>query len=68
MKIKIVTDSSANLYTLDGVDFSPVPLKVLADGREYVDNAELDVPKMLRELKEYKGKSSTACLSVGDWL
>ena len=68
MKIKIVTDSSANLYTLDGADFSPVPLKVLADGREYVDNAELDVPKMLRELKEYKGKSSTACPSVGDWL
>ena len=23
---------------------------------------------MLKELKEYKGKSSTACPSVGDWL
>ncbi len=70
MKIKIVADSSANLYTLDGpdFDFSPVPLKVLAGDREYVDDSRLDVPQMLKELKEYKGKSSTACPSVGDWL
>ena len=70
MKIKIVADSSANLYTLDGpdFDFAPVPLKVLAGGREYVDDCRLDVPQMLKELKEYKGNSSTACPSVGDWL
>lgn len=70
MKIKIVADSSANLYTLDGpdFDFAPVPLKVQAGGREYVDDCRLDVPQMLKELKEYKGKSSTACPSVGDWL
>ena len=54
MKIKIVADSSANLYTLDGpdFDFAPVPLKVLAGGREYVDDCRLDVPQMLKELKE----------------
>ena len=28
MKTKIVVDSSSNLYTLSGVDFACVPLKI----------------------------------------
>lgn len=68
MKIKIVDDSSANLYTLDGADFSAVPLKIIAGSSEYVDDTNLDVPAMLAGLREHKGKSSTACPSVGDWL
>ena len=38
MKIRIVCDSSANLYTLDGFDFTPVPMKVIAGEKEYIDN------------------------------
>ncbi len=68
MKIKFVTDSSSNLYTMEGVDFTAAPLRILAGSKEYVDNSSLDVPEMLRELKEYKGKSGTACPGVGDWL
>lgn len=68
MKIKIVADSSANLWTLENMDFSSVPLKIVAGDKEYVDDEKLDVSAMQKALKEYKGKSSTACPSVADWL
>lgn len=68
MKTMLVTDSSANLLTLEDMCFSSVPLKIVAGDREYVDDEKLDVSAMLRELKEYKGKSGTACPSVADWL
>lgn len=64
----IVADSSANLFQFDCGDFMPVPLKILAGEKEYVDNEALDVATMLTDLREYKGRSSTACPSVGDWL
>ncbi|MDY3984644.1 DegV family protein [Dysosmobacter sp.] len=64
----IVADSSANLFRSDCGDFMPVPLKILAGEKEYVDDEALDVASMLTDLREYKGRSSTACPSVGDWL
>ena len=68
MSYKIVADSSANLLGLDGADFACVPLKIVTDEKEYVDDASLDIPAMLSELEAYKGKSGTSCPSVGDWL
>lgn len=68
MKRKIVADSSANLLTLDGVDFSSAPLVIRTDEREFVDDANLDVEEMVDYLKSYKGKSGTACPGVGDYL
>ena len=67
MKIKIVADSSANMEYVDGVDFASVPLTIQAGDRSYVDNADLDVQGMLADLREYSGKTGTACPSVGDW-
>ena len=68
MKIKIVSDSSANTQALEGVDFASVPLKIIVGDREFVDDAALDVPEMLSALREYKGKTSSACPSVAEWL
>jgi len=68
LKIKLVADSSANLLALDGASFASVPMKVIAGESEYVDDPSLDLPGMLKGLKEYKGKSGTACPSVGEWL
>lgn len=68
MKIRIVADSSANLFELDGVDFVPAPLKIITAEKEYVDDPRLDVPQMLEELSSYRGKSGTSCPNVGDWL
>lgn len=68
MRIKLVADSSANLFTFENVDFSSAPLKIVAGEKEYIDDESLDTKQMMKELKEYKGKSGTACPGVGDWL
>ena len=68
MKTKIVVDSSSNLYTLSGVDFACVPLKIVTDDGEYLDTAELDAVGMAQTLRSYKGKTGTSCPNVADWL
>ena len=65
---KIVTDSASDITGITGVNFESAPLKIITDEREYVDNAELDVSTMIKELKSYKGHSSTACPSPADFL
>ena len=68
MKTRIVVDSSANLYALDGVDFACVPLKIITDTEEYHDDGTLNAVEMAQTLRTYKGKTSTSCPNVGDWL
>ena len=68
MKIKIVADSSSNLLNLEGIEYSSVPLTIITNDKEYVDDENLDVNQMVKDLREYKGKSSTSCPSVGSWL
>ena len=65
---RIVVDSSASLYKLDGVDFAAVPLKIVTDEREYLDDGTLDAVEMATALRTYKGKTSTSCPNVSDWL
>ena len=65
---RIVVDSSASLYQLDGVDFAAVPLKIVTDEREYLDDGTLDAVEMATTLRTYKGKTSTSCPNIGDWL
>ncbi|MBO4976941.1 MAG: DegV family protein [Lachnospiraceae bacterium] len=69
MHYKIVSDSGVNLRRMEAaVDYATVPLKIFTDEREFIDNLELDIREMVSYLKEYKGKSGTACPSVSDWL
>ena len=68
MKIKIVADSSADLLSIDGIDFESVPLTINSTENEYTDNSVLNVDGMVKDLSIYKGKSGTACPSVGGWL
>ena len=67
-KIKIVTDSSSDLMTLDGVAFATAPLKIITAERQYVDDQHLDTREMVTDLYSYRGKSSTSCPNIGDWL
>ena len=67
MDIKIVVDSSADILKLEEVSLSVAPLKITTDTREFIDNENLNVSEMVEFLKTYKGKSVTACPSVGDW-
>ena len=68
MTIKIVADSSADIKRLEGVEFESVPLKIITSQKEYVDDKDLDVELMVKELSMLNDKSGTACPSVGDWL
>ena len=64
---KIVVDSSANMAAPDGTVVS-VPLKIITDEKEYIDDANLNTAAMVWDLQTYTGKSSTACPSPQDWL
>jgi DegV family protein with EDD domain len=68
MKSKIVVDSSANVYELPDVGFACVPLKILTDEQEYVDTAEVDAPALAEMLRTYKGRTSTSCPNISDWM
>ena len=68
MICKIAADSSANIYEFSEIGFESVPLKIITAKKEYVDDRELDIGKMVAEIKETKGKSGTSCPNIGDWL
>ena len=67
MAIKIVSDSSSNVFSLEGVNYTTVPMKVIAE-KEYVDAPGLDLAGMVEDLKNHKGKSGSSCPNVGEWL
>ena len=66
--IKIVADSSSDLYELEGTLFKSAPLKICRKDKEYVDDENLDVEAMVNELSEHSGRVTTACPAPGDWL
>ncbi len=68
MKTRIVADSSADLFTLEDNNIVSVPMKIMTDYKEYVDDSTLDVKSMTDELASYRGKSGSACPGVGDWI
>ena len=68
MAYKIVIDSSGDVQEFAGVDFACAPLKIQIGEREYVDTLDADVSGMTAYLSTYKGKTSTACPSVGDYM
>ena len=68
MSIKLVMDSAADLVAMEGVDFACAPLKVCTAEREFIDNDVTDAADMVDYLAAYKGRSSTSCPNVEDWL
>lgn len=67
-KIKIVADSSCDLFELKSTEFAVAPMKIITDEREFVDDDSLDVNEMSDYLYEYKGKSKSSCPNTSDWL
>lgn len=63
-----MADSSADLLQLEGMDFAVAPLKIIADGKEFVDDANLDPTEMVAWFDSYKGKSKTSCPNPQDWI
>ena len=66
--VRIVADSAADILALRNIPFVSVPLKIITDQKEYVDDDRLSVERMVGELKVYKGRSSTSCPNTEDWL
>ena len=64
----IIMDSAGDLQELPGASFASVPLTIQAENHEFVDNESTNVEQMVNFLQSYKGKASTACPSVGDFL
>lgn len=67
MAFRIVADSSANVLSLPGVNYTTVPMKIVA-AKEYVDDPNLDLAGMVHDLQQHKGKSGSSCPNVGEWL
>ena len=66
--VKIVADSSCDLYGLRSVALSVAPMKIITAEREFVDDDTLDAAEMSDYLYRYKGKSSSSCPNTEDWL
>ena len=67
MSYRIVSDSSSNVIAMANPNYVSVPMKVRAD-KEYIDDQNLDLAAMVEGMKNHKGKSGSACPSVGEWL
>ncbi|MBR4082448.1 MAG: DegV family protein [Clostridia bacterium] len=67
MKYKIVSDSTADLLTLPKVDFTSVPLKITVGDVTYVDDECVDLEAIEKHLREFKGRTSTACPSPAEY-
>lgn len=68
MKYRIVTDSSSNIFHVDGVDYKTVPLKVIMNEGEFFDDERTNVDRFLNVMKHTKGKSSTSCPNAYEWM
>ena len=68
MKIKIVTDSAADLTSMNGIDMAYAPMKVCTAAKEFTDNDDINVREMVDFLYGYKGRSYSSCPNAEDWL
>ncbi len=68
--MKIVADSSSNLYTFSapGVEFASVPMKIISREKEYEDTPDLDISAMVSDLAKLKTPTGSSCPNTNDWL
>lgn len=67
-KIKIVADSSCDLFNLKNAAFAFAPMKIITAEREFIDETSLDTDFMVEYFDKYKGKSKSSCPNTADWL
>lgn len=67
-EIRLITDSSANELTNCQSNLLVVPLTISFDGKDYLDNADLNLPKFLTAMDKNKQSGHTACPSIEEWL
>lgn len=67
MNLRIVADSSSNIFNVEGIDYKSVPLKIISETKEYIDTPELDVVGMVKDMYESRERFSTSCPNAFDW-
>ena len=68
MRYQIVSDSSSNVFHVEGANYTTVPMKIIAGDKEYIDGPGTNVRGMVDDLKAYKGKSGSSCANAQEWL
>lgn len=68
MKMRIVTDSSADLCTTSDRSIVSVPLTLRSGDKEFIDNELLDTKEMTDYFATHKSKSGSACPSSQSWI
>ena len=68
MRYQIVSDSSSNIFHVEGANYTTVPMKIIAGDKEYIDAPGTNVRGMVDDLKAYKGKSGSSCANAQEWL
>ena len=56
------------MFGLKYTELDIVPMKVITDEREFVDDIMLDVEGMVEFLYKYNGRSKSSCPNTSDWL
>ena len=67
-KMKIVADTSCDLFALKHTEFACAPMKIITSEKEFADDETLDVAEMVDFLDRYNGKSKSSCPNTSDWL
>ena len=67
-RIRIVSDSSSDITSLNNAEFGFAPMKIITAEREFVDDEGLDAGEMAAFFTKYKGKSKTSCPNPEDWI
>jgi DegV family protein with EDD domain len=65
---KLVSDSTSNLFDMEGINYAYVPMKINCGGVEFVDTPALDLKNMEAQLKKSKERSGTSCPNAQEWL
>ena len=66
--VKIVADTSCDLFSLEHSAFACAPMKIITAEKEFIDDEQLDVGLMVGYLDQYKGRSKSSCPNPEDWL
>jgi DegV family protein with EDD domain len=71
MSFRIIADSSCDIFEMENqsdiIYFNTVPFVITVDGKDYVDNASLDVHELVTAMAA-SSKSHTSCPSPHDWM
>lgn len=71
MNWKFVSDSSSDLLesaaNFENIDYASVPLKIIVDEEEFVDDEKLDLTAMFNAIKKSIKGTSSACPAPDEW-